>query len=197
MRTHAGLDTGASARCLAEAREAYALGRIRTAGEAVAATWRWRSGAFPKLIQMVGPSGSGKSTFAREPAGVDTRISLDDLREARGSRADQKANADILRTGLGRLDAAPAAGGTVVWDATSLNQQRSLVHSVARRRDALVTHAVVLVDKDELTRRNAAREHPVPPRVLAAQLHRFGPPYPGQAHRTWCIGASGTIEEEA
>ncbi|MEV7233253.1 hypothetical protein AB0N06_04490 [Streptomyces sp. NPDC051020] len=50
---------------------------------------------------------------------------------------------------------------------------------------------------EELTQRNAAREHPVPPRVLAAQLHRFGPPYPGQAHRTWYIGASGTIEEEA
>ncbi|WP_328887560.1 RNA ligase family protein [Streptomyces sp. NBC_00316] len=194
----AGLDADSSARCLAEAREAYALGRIRTAEEAVAATWRWRSGAFPKLIQMVGPSGSGKSTFARELSGVDTLISLDDLREARGSRADQKANADILRTGLGRLDAALDGGGTVVWDATSLNQQqRSLVHSVALRRDALVTHAVVLVDEAELTRRNGAREHPVPARVLAAQLHRFGPPYPGQAHRTWYIGASGTIEEEA
>lgn len=89
-------------------------------------------------------------------------------------------------------------GGTVVWDATSLNQQqRSLVRTVARRRDALVTHAVMLVDEDELTRRNAGREHPVPPGVLAAQLHRFAPPYPGQAHRTWYIGASGTIEEEA
>lgn len=194
----AGLDADTSVRCLAEAREAYALGRIRTAGEAVAATWRWRSGAFPKLIQMVGPSGSGKSTFARELAGVDTRICLDELRAARGSRADQRANADVLRTGLDRLDAALAAGGTVVWDATSLNQQqRSLVRSVARRRDALVTHAVMLVDEDELTRRNAGRQHPVPPGVLAAQLHRFAPPYPGQAHRTWYIGPSGTIEEEA
>ncbi|MFJ8072503.1 RNA ligase family protein [Streptomyces sp. NPDC096176] len=194
----AGLAPDAADRCRAEAREAYAQGRIRTVEEAVAATWRWRSGDFPRLIQMVGPSGSGKSTFARGIAGVDAYVSLDDLREARGSRADQKANGAILRAGLDRLDAALDAGGTVVWDATSLNrQQRSLVHTVAQRRDALVTHAVVLVDEDELTGRNERREHPVPPQVLTTQLHRFGPPYPGEAHRTWYIGMSGTVEEEA
>ncbi|MEU0392751.1 RNA ligase family protein [Streptomyces sp. NPDC006208] len=194
----AAVDADAADRCRAEAREAYAQGRIATVEEAVAATWRWRSGRFPKLIHMVGPSGSGKSSFARALPGVDTHVSLDDLREARGSRADQKANTDVLRAGLDRLDTALAEGGTVVWDATSLNpHQRSLVHAVAHRRDALTTHAVVLADADELTRRNAGRAHPVPPEVLGAQLHRFVPPYPGQAHRTWYIGASGTVEEEA
>jgi predicted kinase len=129
---------------------------------------------------------------------VDTQVSLDELRRARGSRADQRANGDVLREGLDLLDAALARGGTVVWDATSLNpHQRSLVHAVARRRDALTTHAVLLVDEDELARRNLEREHPVPPQVLTSQLHRFVPPYPGQAHRTWYIGASGTVEEEA
>ena len=193
----AGLAPDAADRCRAEAREAYAQGRIGGTEEAVASTWRWRSGDFPTLIQMVGPSGSGKSTFARELAGVSAYVSLDDLRAARGSRADQKANGNVLRTGLDRLDAALAAGGTVVWDATSLNRrQRSLVHTVARRRDALITNAVVLVDEDELIRRNERREHPVPPEVLTAQLHRFGPPYPGEGHRTWYIGASGTVEEE-
>ncbi|MFD7278751.1 RNA ligase family protein [Streptomyces sp. NPDC059862] len=193
----AGLPADAAVRCRAEAREAYAQGRIGGVEEAVAATWRWRSGAFPRLVHMVGPAGSGKSTFARGLPGLDAYVSLDDLREARGARADQRANADVLREGLDRLDSALAAGGTVVWDATSLNkQQRSLVHAVARRRDALITHAVVLVDEEELIRRNARREHPVPPEVLKAQLRRFGPPYPGDAHRTWYVGASGTIEEE-
>lgn len=193
----AGLPGDAAVRCRAEAREAYARGRIHGLDEAVAATWRWRSGDFPKLIQTVGPAGSGKSTFARGLHGVDTYICLDDLREARGSRADQRANADVLREGLDRLDTALATGGTVVWDATSLNkQQRSLVHAIAHRRDALLTHTVVLVDEDELIRRNARREHPVPPEVLTAQLRRFGPPYAGDAHRTWYIGATGTIEEE-
>lgn len=191
-----GLGADAVARCWAQARDAWVDGRLTTVEEAVAATWRWRAGNFPSLIQLVGPSGSGKSTFVGGLTGVGTRVSLDELRESRGSRADQRANGDVLRDGLDRLDRALAAGGTVVWDATSLNrQQRSLVGAVAHRRDALVTHAVLLVDEAELVRRNGVRQHPVPPDVLAAQLHRFVPPYPGDAHRTWYVGASGAIED--
>jgi predicted kinase len=190
----AGVTGDAADRCWAAAREAYADGRVRSAAEAVAATWRWRPGGFPRLIHLVGPAGSGKSTFAANLPGVDARVSLDDLREARGARADQRANADVLREGLDRLDAALAKGGAVVWDATSLTRhQRALVHAVARRRDALITHAVLLVDEDELARRNAVRSHPVPPEVLTAQLRRFAPPYPGHAHRTWYVGADGAI----
>ncbi|WP_031152075.1 RNA ligase family protein [Streptomyces xanthophaeus] len=194
----AGLSPEAADRCWAEARHLYSLGRITTAEEAVAATWRWRAGDFPRLVQLCGPSGSGKSTFGRALPGVDTYISLDDLRTARGSRADQGANAQVLREGLDRLDAALARGGTVVWDATSLtDQQRGLAGSVARRRDALVTHAVVLTDEAELQRRNAVRAHPVPAQVLASQLRRFDPPYPGQAHRTWYVGARGGVQDVA
>ncbi|MCH0541134.1 AAA family ATPase [Streptomyces sp. MUM 203J] len=195
------LEGDVAARCRGEARIAYAEGRISVPEEAVAATWRWRDGRFPRLVQLVGPSGSGKSAFARGLPGICAYVSLDGIREERGDRADQRANGDVLREGLARLDAALAGastGGTVVWDATSLTpHQRSLVHAVARRRDALITHAVVLVDEDELLRRNAVREHRVPGDVLAAQLRRFVPPYPGQVHRTWYIGARETVEEEA
>ncbi|MEU9143368.1 RNA ligase family protein [Streptomyces sp. NPDC048349] len=194
----AALGPDAGDRCWAEARRSFAQGRIATAQEAVAATWRWREGTFPRLVQLCGPSGSGKSTFGRALSGVDTCIGLDDLRAARGSRADQRANAEVLGEGLDRLGAALARGGTVVWDATSLTgRQRALAGSVARRHDALVTHAVVLVDEEELRRRNAVRPHPVPPQVLESQLHRFSPPYAGEAHRTWYIGAGGTIEDTA
>lgn len=200
----AGL-TGSDAadRCWAEAREAYAQGRLTGPEEAVAATWRWRdASSFPRLVQLCGPSGSGKSTYARALPGVESYISLDELRTARGSRSDQRDNADVLREGLDRLDSALAAaarhGGTVVWDATSLTgQQRGLAGAVARRRDALVTHAVVLVGEAELLRRNSARPHAVPAHVLASQLRRFAPPYPGEAHRTWYIGAGGTVEDTA
>jgi predicted kinase len=192
-----GLGADAADRCWAEARNACAdKDRVITVEEAVAATWRWRSGAFPRLIHLVGPSGSGKSTFAADLPGIDARICLDDLRTARGSRADQSANGHVLRQGLDRLDAALADGGTVVWDATSLSrQQRSLVQGVAQRRKALTTHAVVLVDEDELERRNTTRTCPVPSDVLTAQLHRFAPPYPAQAHRTWYVGAGGAVED--
>lgn len=196
--TFAGLERDAADRCLAQAREAYSLGRISTAQEAVAATWRWRDGAFPRLVHLVGPSGSGKSTFGRALPGTDTYVSLDDLRLARGSRADQSANADVLREGLRRLEAALVPGATVVWDATSLNpHQRNLVHAAAHRRNALVTHAVAWTGEEELTARNTRRAHPVPPEVLASQLRRFVPPYPGEAHRTWYIGTSTTVEDRA
>ena len=191
----AGLD-GAD-RCWAEARDAFAAGRIATAEEGRAYTWRWRDGGFPRLVLTSGPSGSGKSTFI---AGLDDPdvISLDDLRAARGSRGDQKANTGILHSALDALDAALAAGRSVVWDATSINgQQRGVVHAVARRRDAWLTHAVLLVPKAELERRNARRQHPVPAKVLDAQLHRFVPPYPGEAHRTWYVGAAGTVDDVA
>ncbi|WP_051966358.1 RNA ligase family protein [Kitasatospora mediocidica] len=180
----------------AEALEGRALGRLSTAQEVMARGWRLRNGEFPRLVVMVGPSGSGKSGFARALPGVDEVLSLDDLREARGDRSDQRANAAVLSAGLERLAAALTGRRTVVWDATSLTrQQRSLVHAVAARRDALVTHAVVLVDEAELARRNAVRPHPVPAAVLAAQLARFAPPYPGQAHRTWYVGPGGTVDD--
>ncbi|MFE2138903.1 AAA family ATPase, partial [Streptomyces sp. NPDC059466] len=190
-------DTDAADRCWAQARASYAAGHVATAEAASAATWRLRGGAFPRLIHLVGPSGSGKSTFAAGLSGIDARVSLDDLRSARGSRADQRANAEVLREGLRRLDSALAAGpATVVWDATSLGgHQRSLVHAVAHRRDALITHVVVAATGDELTRRNAGRTHPVPPEVLEGQLRRFDPPYPGQAHRTWYVGEGGTVDD--
>ncbi|MEV7598189.1 RNA ligase family protein [Kitasatospora sp. NPDC089797] len=205
----AEVDRTAADRCWAQAREAYALGRISTVEEAVAATWRWRDGRFPRLVHLCGPSGSGKSTFAATLPGVSGRISLDDLRAALGSRADQRHNPEVLRTALARLDAAlayppltPATPATppatVLWDATSLNrEQRSQVHTIARRRDALLTQVVLLVDEAELLRRNAVRPHPVPPEVLTAQLHRYQPPYPGQAHRTWYVGPGGTVESTA
>jgi predicted kinase len=183
-------------RCWAQAREAFANGRLNTAAEAVAATWRWRDGAFPRLIQLVGPSGSGKSSFARQLMGVDRYVAMDSVRAERGDRADQAANGEVLRDGLARLDAALATGATVVWDATSLNpHQRAQVHAVAQRRDALTTQAVLLTGEAELRRRNSVRENPVPEGVLTAQLRRFVPPYPGEAHRTWYVGPGGAVED--
>ncbi|MER5619528.1 RNA ligase family protein [Streptosporangium sp. NPDC002544] len=193
-----GCDPDVADRCWAETRESYALGRIATAEEGLAVSGRWRSGRFPRLVVMVGPSGSGKSTFARGLPDAGAVVALDDLRQARGSRSDQRANPAILREGLHRLDALLAGGGTVVWDATALNRhQRSLVHTVARGRDALTTQAVMLVPGDVLARRNVGRAHPVPPEVLSAQLRRFSPPYPGEAHRTWYIGPEGNVLDVA
>ena len=188
-----GLDEDVADRCWAEARC-----RISTAAEAIPLTWRWRSGEFPRLIAMIGPSGSGKSRFIAALKGIDEVVSLDDLREARGSRADQSANAAVFHLGVRQLERALKPGRTVVWDATSLNRrQRGMIETVAARRDAFLTNAVLLVPEAELARRNSRRQHPVLADVLSAQLGRFSPPYPGEAHRTWYVGESGRVEDVA
>jgi predicted kinase len=196
-----GVDPDAADRCWAEARDAFAAGRIATPEEGKAFTWRWRAGDFPRVVLTCGPSGSGKSTFigtlGLETGAVDV-VSLDDLRAVRGNRADQRDNTAIVHSALDKLDAALGAGRSVVWDATSINgQQRAVVHAVAKRRGAWLTHAVLLVQGAELVRRNAVRYHPVPPHVLDGQLHKFAPPYPGEAHRTWYVGAYGAVDDVA
>jgi predicted kinase len=198
LRTVLDLEPDAADRCWAEARAAFVAGRISTASEVAPSTWRWRSGDFPRLVVTVGPSGSGKSRFVAGLSDVDEVVSLDELRAARGSRADQRHNPEVLRAGLDRLDQALTGRRTVVWDATALNrQQRALVDGIAARRDALVTHAVLLVDPELAAKRNAGRQWAVPAEVLTNQFERFDPPYPGEAHRTWYVGASGTVEDDA
>lgn len=187
----ADLSPDARDRCFAEARNAYADGRLHTPAEVPAATYRWRDGDFPRLVVLVGPAGSGKSTFVgRQQA--DEVVSMDALRD----NGVHKGNPAVLRDALDRLDKALESGGTVIWDATALNRhQRSTVARVAEGRDALVTHAVVVVDEEVALRRNASRPHPVPPAVVSGQFARFTPPYSGEAHRTWYVGAGGMIED--
>jgi predicted kinase len=190
----ASLSTRAADRCWAEARHLFAEGRIASVEEAVAATWRWRDGEFPQVFHMVGVSGSGKSSTAVAFGGRENTVvvSLDDLRLARGSRADQSANHEVLTEGLRLLDEALARGTNVVWDATSLlRQQRGLVDGVARRRNALIEHRVHLAPAGVLEERNAQRAHPVPANVMTAQVRRFDPSYPGEAHRAVYVDTVG------
>jgi predicted kinase len=194
----AGLPDDAADRGWAAARAAHAAGRPAAEVRGAALDPRWRAGRFPRLVLTSGPSGSGKSTAVAGWPGVDETVSMDDLRAARGARADQRGNADVLRTGLAHLDAALRPGRTVVWDATCLDRaQREVVRAVGHRRGALVTTAVLLVPPEVVLARNDARPHRVPAAVLRDQLHRFGPPYPGETHRTWYLGEAGTVDDVA
>ena len=198
-RELADLPRLAADRCWAQARAAWADGKLASVEEAVAATWRWRGGEFPQLIQMVGPSGSGKSRLTAGLKGVVSVVSMDDLREERGSRADQRSNAEILTAALAKLESAlrtAAPGARVIWDATGLNRpQRNLVLRAAQAADAYVTQAVFLVDESALRARNAVRPNPAPENVLIGQIHRYQPPYPAEAHRIWYVGGEGTIAD--
>ena len=110
----AELPPRAADRCWGEARQLFAEGRIASPEEAVAATWRWRDGAFPKLHHMVGVSASGKSSTATVRRGsrghTPSLVSLDDLRTARGSRADQSANREVLGEGSAAARRGSGAG---------------------------------------------------------------------------------------
>lgn len=193
----ASLDRDAADRCWAQARSAWSEGKLASVEEAAAATWKFRGRELPQLIQLSGPSGSGKSRFA---AGllpdVARVVSMDDLRAERGSRAAQRSNPEILTAALADLEAAlrAAAPGTrVLWDATGLNRpQRNLVLRAAHAADATVTQAVFLVPGPVLSARNATRPHSVPAHVLTNQLRRYQPPYPGESHRIWYLGADAT-----
>ena len=198
-RELADLPRLAADRCWAQARTAWADGRLGSVEEAVAATWRWRGGEFPQVIQMVGPSGSGKSRLTACLEDVARVVSMDDLREVHGSRADQRSNREILTAALEKLETAlrtAGPGARVVWDATGLNRsQRNLVLRAAKTADAYVTQAVFLVDESALSARNAARPNAVPVNVLTSQIARYQPPYPAEAHRTWYLGGDGTVAD--
>jgi predicted kinase len=189
----------AADRCWAQARTAWADGRLASVEEAIAATWPCRGGEFPQLIQMVGPSGSGKSRLTARLNNIATVVSMDDLREENASRADQRSNPEILTAALAKLGSAlrtTPPGARVIWDATGLNRpQRSLVLRAAQAADAYVTQAVFLVDESALRARNVARPHPIPLNVLTSQINRYQPPYPAEAHRTWYLGGDGTVAD--
>jgi predicted kinase len=196
-RELADLPRLAADRCWAQARTAWADGRLASVEEAVAATWRWRGGDFPQLIQMVGPSGSGKSRLTAGLEDVACVVSMDDLRADHGSRANQRSNSAILTAALAKLETAlrtAAPGARVIWDATGLNRpQRNLVLRAAQAADAYVTQAVFLVNESALSARNAARPNAVPVSVLTSQITRYQPPYPAEAHRIRYLGGDGTV----
>ncbi|MFO0616923.1 MAG: RNA ligase family protein [Polyangiaceae bacterium] len=185
-------------RAWSAALELWVDGKIRSVDEAIATTHAAQREDRASVVLMVGPSGSGKSTLTRATFADHAVISLDDRREARGERGDQSENAAVLTRALGDLGALLDAGRQVVWDATSLvRAQRRLVLDAARRRGALGSLVVFARAPAELARRNAARPHPVPVAVLEQQLHRFTPPYPGEADRVLYVGADDAITDTA
>lgn len=194
-----GFDPRTKDRCWSEALELWAQGRLHDGASAAAATFRLRAQVPASAAITVGGAGSGKSTFVRDHLADHRVVSLDDLREERGDRADQSGNDAVLRDALGRFERQLTENADVVWDATSLvPRQRSLPLAVASRRGACTTAIVFLLTEEALASRNATRgAHRVPAGVLAAQLERFWPPFPGETDRILYVGPSGTIEDRA
>lgn len=176
----------------------FVTGTIASVEEGLQATFHERTLDVPTLVGTVGPSGSGKTTLVRAAFPDHRVISLDDLRAGRGDRADQSGNDEILAAALARLDGALQAGESVVWDATLLvPMQRELLQSVARRTGALTKWVVFARDRQALERTNRERAHAVDDVVLAAQLQRYRPPYPGDADVLAYVGKGASIADTA
>ena len=128
----------------------------------------------PALVVLVGASGSGKSSWAAERYRRTEVVSSDELRGVVGSGPnDLDASVEAFEV----LDLIVAArlrrGLTTVVDTLGLDPTRRLEHVELARRHGLPAVAVVFETPAALCReRNAARDRPVPARVLAGQLVR-------------------------
>ena len=129
----------------------------------------------PALVVLVGPSGSGKSTWAAARYRAAEIVSADDLRGVVGSgRHDLDASADAFAL-LDQIVSGRARRGlTTVVDTLGLDAVRRLSYLDLARTTGL-TGVVVAFDVPHrlCRRRNAARDRPVPARVLTEQLSSF------------------------
>lgn len=186
-------------RALAAALDLWVEGRI-VAPEQACALARGLTATPARLLVATGPSGSGKSSFAASLGQGFPVVSLDAIREERGDRADRSHDDVVLSEALRRLGLALRRDGRALWDATGLDRrQRRLPIQVGRRLASLVTLVSFLVPDATLTARNRTRPrtHAVPADVLAAQLRRRDPPYPGEADRVLYVDAEGTVGDVA
>ena len=129
----------------------------------------------PAVVVLVGASGSGKSHWAAERYRTAEIVSSDDLRGVVGSgRHDLDASTDAFAL----LDLIVAGrvrrGLTTVVDTLGLDPDRRRGLLELARRSQLPAVVVAFDTPADLCRaRNAARDRPVPARVLTEQIRSF------------------------
>lgn len=127
------------------------------------------------LVVLVGPSGVGKTTWARSQFRDARVVSSDALRALVGyGPADQRAGGDALEVLELVVERRLARGLLTVIDSLALDTTRRRGYVATARRHGVPCHAVVFdTPPDECRRRNKASEHPVPSKVLSAQLRAW------------------------
>ncbi|MFJ8912352.1 AAA family ATPase [Amycolatopsis sp. NPDC102389] len=117
----------------------------------------------PTLIAMIGPAGAGKTTWRTRhaPPGAEV-VSLDGIRAALspcGCSADQAVNDAAFDAGIATTHWVLAAGGTVLWDATSyLPQFRTELLDLAQEYRAHTVGLVILPPLLTVLARNGSRD---------------------------------------
>ena len=128
----------------------------------------------PALVVLVGASGSGKSTWAAQRYRAEEVVSSDALRGVVGSGPhDLDASADAFAVLEAIVTARSGRRLTTVVDTLGFDAGRRRGWLAAARAAGLPAVLVQLDTPDEeCRRRNAARDRPLPARVLAGQLAR-------------------------
>ena len=128
----------------------------------------------PALVVLVGASGSGKSTWAAQRYRDEEVVSSDALRGVVGSGPhDLDASADAFAVLEAVVAARLGRRLTTVVDTLGFDAARRRGWLAAARVAGLPTVLVLLeTPDDECRRRNAARDRPLPAKVLAGQLAR-------------------------
>lgn len=128
----------------------------------------------PALVVLVGASGSGKSTWAAQRYRAEEVVSSDALRGVVGSGPnDLDASADAFAVLEAVVTARLGRRLTTVVDTLGFDADRRRRWLAQARTVGLPTVLVLLDTPDEeCRRRNAARDRPLPARVLAGQLQR-------------------------
>jgi F420-dependent oxidoreductase-like protein len=126
----------------------------------------------PCLVVLIGPSGAGKSHWAASNFAANQIVSSDAMRAMVGTgEHDQRSSSDAFAL-LDLVVARRMARGLLtVVDTLGLDATRRGGYLAVARRFGIPCHAVVFDTPAEVCRtRNRRRTHPVPAKVLAAQL---------------------------
>lgn len=127
----------------------------------------------PCLVVLVGATASGKSVWAQRWFAPEQVVSSDRLRAVVGTgERDQRAGGDAFEVLELIVAKRMRRGLTTVIDSTGLDARRRAGWRALAGAHGVPVHAVAFdaVPAPELRARNRAREAPVPPKVLAAQV---------------------------
>ncbi|GJM37391.1 MAG: hypothetical protein DHS20C19_07580 [Acidimicrobiales bacterium] len=126
------------------------------------------------LVVLVGPSGSGKSTWADAWFRPDQVVSSDRLRALVGTgEQDQRAGTDAFEVLDDVVRRRLARGLLTVVDSLGFDdERRSTWRATAAEHGRPAVAVFFATPAKDCRARNKAREHPVPSKVVTAQLAR-------------------------
>jgi predicted kinase len=138
-----------------------------------------------RVTVLSGLPGAGKDLWIAHHGDDRPVVSLDDLRRARNAkRGDKTAQGQIVQDAREQARTHLRKHEPFIWNATNLSKQlRGQTLSLLADYHAHVTIVVVEARADELSRRNANREHPVPFEAIDRMLDRWEAPTLTECHQ--------------